>query len=299
MAAYERLVVPVDASDSAYNAALCGLRIAKATGAAVDAIHVVDPRRRRGRLLGGDGHAAILRDHGRKLLGDVERLAAEVGSEIETSVVEGVPHEAILGYAAERGSDLVVMGRRGEATVGRRLLGGVTDKVLRAGALPVLSVLADRGLDQDGLGYDRVLVPTDGSECAERAAAHGAALADLSGATVRVVSVADTGPSGGTLDVAGLGDEFAASVEDRSAAAIERMAAAIRAGTDRPVETELLYGTPNEALATYVDEADVDAVVMGAHGRSGLSRWMLGSVTERLLRTVDVSILVVPGAGTT
>jgi len=295
MVGYDRILVPVDGSDSAYNAAVHGLGVAGATGAAVHAIHVVDRRRRRSHLLGGEGHAAILREHGRKLLGDVERLAAEAGCDVETAVVEGAPHEAILATAAERDADLVVMGRRGEATVGQRLLGGVTDKVLRAGALPVLSVLADRGGEPCDVGYERVLVPTDGSDCAERAAAHGAALADLAGAAVHVVSVADTRSSGGTLDAAGQSEAFAASVEERSEEAIERLAAEIRGGTDRPVETELLRGTPNEALRAYVAEADVDAVVMGAHGRSGLSRWMLGSVTERLLRTVDVTILVVPG----
>ena len=295
MRAYDRIVVPVDGSDGAYNAAVHGLGIAKATGATVHAIHVVDRRRRRSHLLGGEGHAAILREHGRKLLGDVERLAAEAGCDVETAVVEGAPHEAVLATAAERDADLVVMGRRGEATVGQRLLGGVTDKVLRSGALPVLSVLADRGGEPCDVGYERVLVPTDGSDCAERAAAHGAALADLAGAEVHVVSVADVGPSGGTLDAAGVSEEFEASVRGWSEEAVERMTTSIRAATDRPVETAVLRGTPNESLREYVADEDVDAIVMGANGRSGLSRWMLGSVTERLLRTVDVTILVVPG----
>ena len=58
-------------------------------------------------------------------------------------------------------------------------------------------------------------------------------------------------------------------------------------------------GIPHRQIADYVREQDIDLVVMGSHGRSGVSRRLLGSVTERTLRSTDVPIMVVDYAGTT
>ena len=293
MGPYDRLVVPVDGSDAANQAAVQGMWLAGLTGAELHAVHVVDDGRP-GTLLGGTEREEILQEHGRKLLGDVERLAEGANVAATTALLSGTPYREILAYAGEHYCDLVVMGRRGHTTVGQQLIGGVTDKVLRAGDLPVLSVTGDGPSDPAEQSYERILVPTDGSECAEVAADHGAALAELTGASVHVVSVADVRAAGGLFDAGGVSEEFVRAVEARHEEAVERMASTVGEVVDRPVETAVVDGTPSEALRTYVAEHDVDAVVVGAHGRSGVRRWLIGSVTERLLRTVDVPLLVVP-----
>lgn len=283
MISYDRLLVPVDGSDASHTASRHALALAAATGAAVDVLHVVQGG---GTALAGVEHRSILEDRGRRLLGDVERLAAGVGGDVSTEIVEGTPYEAILAYARERGTYLVVMGRHGANTVGERLLGGVTEKVLRAGQLPVLTVWADDG--PTVVEADAVLLPTDGSGPAEVAGEHAASLAAVADATVHVVSVADVPAAG-----AGPG-ELASNVEARCADAVDRLAGDVGSATGLAVETAVLSGHPAAALGDYVGNHGVDAVVLGAHGRSGLPRWLLGSVTERLLRTVDVPVLVVP-----
>lgn len=296
MIRYDRLLVPVDGSDASHTAARYALALADATGAAVDVVHVVETSRG-GDALGGEEHARVLANRGETMLATVRELAEGTDVEVTTELLDGAPYRAILDRADETGAHLVAMGRHGAGSVGERLLGGVTEKVLRSGTVPVLTVRPD-GTDDRGLvDADRVLLPTDGSECAELAAEHAATVADLAGATMHVVSVADLDAAGGLFNAGGLSAEFVANVEDRCAEAADRMAGMVRSATGGEVETAVVRGRPAAALRDYVEANGIDAVVMGAHGRSGVERWMLGSVTERLLRTVDAPVLVVPGAG--
>lgn len=293
MITYDRILVPVDGSDGADAAVRHALALAEATGAAVDVVHVVEPGLGESPLDDPDSTSAR-RERGDALLADVEGAAADRGLEVTTALLAGTPHEAILEHAADRGSHLVVMGRHGAGTVGERLLGGVTEKVLRAGALPVLTAWATDG-DDTVADAGELLVPTDGSDCAEVAGEHATTMARVADATVHVVSVADVDAAAGVFDAGGVSEEFVRNVEARCREAVSRMAGDVQRAIDRPVERAVVRGRPGAALREYVEEAGVDLVVMGAHGRSGVSRWMLGSVTERLLRTTDVPLLVVPG----
>jgi nucleotide-binding universal stress UspA family protein len=139
--------------------------------------------------------------------------------------------------------------------------------------------------------YDAILVPTDGSETAERALDTAANLARTHDSALHVVSVvdlaahpdasmADTGPAYEALEEAGQRSL------DR---AVDRMEEA-GVGT---VEASLLSGEPASSIVASADERDVDLVVMGTHGRSGIGRLLLGSVTERVLRETTVPVLVV------
>jgi nucleotide-binding universal stress UspA family protein len=66
-----------------------------------------------------------------------------------------------------------------------------------------------------------------------------------------------------------------------------------RAGTDVDLRTEAIVGSPGNEIVDYVREHDVDQVVMGSHGRSGLSRLLLGSVAERVIRRSPATVTVV------
>lgn len=124
--------------------------------------------------------------------------------------------------------------------------------------------------------YDVVLFPTDGSEHATRALAHAVDLAGRHDATLDVLHVND-------------GDAHDA---DGEAVVADARTTAADAGVE--VNTAVLEGDPHEVIVDYLADRGVDAVVMATHGRRGLDRFLLGSVTEQLLRTVDVPVLVVP-----
>jgi nucleotide-binding universal stress UspA family protein len=137
--------------------------------------------------------------------------------------------------------------------------------------------------------YDRILVPTDGSECADAAATEAVDLAATFEAALHVVYVVDVAALPSTIDVGYVSE----ALEDAGEEAIERVRDRAAAAGVEDVETEVVYGTPHRSILQYADEADVDLIVMGTHGRSGLERYLLGSVTEKVVRTADAPVLTV------
>jgi nucleotide-binding universal stress UspA family protein len=137
--------------------------------------------------------------------------------------------------------------------------------------------------------YHDVLIPTDGSDAADAAVAHAIDHAVRYDATLHVLHVVDSvavppTPNGGRVLEA---------LEQQGRAAIERVAQrAGDAGVDT-VESAVASGPPHTAILDYVDEHGVDLVVMGTHGRRGLDRVLIGSVTERVVRLADVPVLTV------
>ncbi|MFC7141608.1 universal stress protein [Halosimplex aquaticum] len=136
--------------------------------------------------------------------------------------------------------------------------------------------------------YEDILVPTDGSAGAERAHDEAVDLAAEFGATVHslyVVDVSAIGPESGAVDLA---ESFEQMGEDTTDAAVAR---ARDAGVD--AVGSVTTGTPHRSILDYVDEEGIDLVVMGTHGRTGIERYLLGSVTEKVVRAADVPVLTV------
>ncbi|WP_135828311.1 universal stress protein [Halorussus halobius] len=139
--------------------------------------------------------------------------------------------------------------------------------------------------------YDTILVPTDGSDGAAAATANALDLAATYDATVHVLYVADVrmSPVSADMDDEAVADLVDESDADPTAPILDR---ADRA--DVPAVSAVRHGVPHEAIVAYADDRDVDLVVMGTHGRTGLDHALLGSVTERVVRTSDVPVLTVP-----
>ncbi|MGZ0747209.1 universal stress protein [Haloparvum sp. AD34] len=137
--------------------------------------------------------------------------------------------------------------------------------------------------------YDEILVPTDGSPAADAAIERAVDLADKYDARVHALYVVD-GAAYSTLEA---GSEIVIeALEAEGEEATERVA---EAATDAGVEatTTVTTGTAYRTIQDYVDDNDIDLIVMGTHGRQGLDRYLLGSVTERVVRTSDVPVMTV------
>ncbi|GGL59998.1 universal stress protein [Halocalculus aciditolerans] len=136
--------------------------------------------------------------------------------------------------------------------------------------------------------YDSVLVPTDGSAVADQAVEHAMHIAKQNDAELHVVHVVDPDAIPVSAN--------AGRVEDELTDAGERILEDVRdraVGKGLYVETELLLGTPHVEILDYVDDHEIDLVVMGTHGRGGVSRLLLGSTTERVVRSARVPVLTV------
>lgn len=291
---YDTILVPTDGSDHAIRAAEHGLTVARAFDATVHALNVIDLRAAGGPFdAGGLGaeFLARLEQQGESAVGDIEGLAHERGIDgIQTAVIRGHPSEAIREYANEHDADLLAMGTQGTGGVKRYITGSVTERVVRSAGRPVLTV-RDTDRSRSSEGYDEILVPTDGSEFATAAAEHAVAIARQYGARIHAVNVVDVPSLASTPTYTPPGDLVAALEQQGKAATDEIVTDARNAGLDGTADVR--EGSPSETLLEYAGEFDVDLIVMGTAGRTGLDRYLLGSTTERTIRDADVPVLAV------
>jgi nucleotide-binding universal stress UspA family protein len=290
---YDHIVIATDGSEAAEQAAARGLEFARRFDATVDVVHVIPGR---AVALAREAEAVRdLRERSDAVLQSVIALAAEHGQSVATERLEGKPAVELSEYAASTDASLLVVGRQGLTGLGRRLLGGVTEQVLHRCDVPVL---VDTGGDVADAGYERVLVPTDGSENAVRATPHGTAIGARYGATLHALSVVDVQSAGGAFSAGGLDAAFVERLEARGESAVEAVVSAVHDDVpDLSVETAVVrstsFGGVAPGITEYVEAHDIDLVVMGSHGRSNLGRQVLGSVASTLLRTLDVPVMVV------
>lgn len=137
--------------------------------------------------------------------------------------------------------------------------------------------------------YDRILVPTDGSEAMEVVVDHARQLAEKHDAQIHALYVADTASlSDLPMESSWEGVSSALREQGKQAiAAVEEMIG------DRAAESAIVNGSPSREIIEYVSENDCDVIVMGTHGRSGVNRLLLGSVAERVVRASPVPVLTI------
>jgi nucleotide-binding universal stress UspA family protein len=146
--------------------------------------------------------------------------------------------------------------------------------------------------------YEKILVPTDGSDTAENAVEHALDIAEKYGAEVHALYVVDTDSMSLTL-----GGEQLDRIEQGQFDEMEEVKAKADTATGYVADgaasrgldaiEHISAGKPHDQIANYAEHNDIDLVVMGSHGRSGVRRAILGSVTERTLRSTHVPVLVV------
>lgn len=136
----------------------------------------------------------------------------------------------------------------------------------------------------------RLLVPLDGSPQSKEALRY--AVETFPESEIVVVHVLN--PTAGTTDLEGIVADTASILNEQQQFG-DRLFDEAReiAGEDRIVETELLAGRAATEIIKYVDEQDIDGIVMGSHGRDGAARLLLGSVSETVVRRSPVPVTVV------
>ena len=148
--------------------------------------------------------------------------------------------------------------------------------------------------------YSNILIPTDGSEPAVQAAVHALNLAKWHNASVHVLYVVseppaepmdgagmfgDPGVTTRVVDVHPFLEELGTEVTDDLASFADEL--------DLEVATEVITGKPDDTICDFAEEHGIDLIVMGTHGRSGVDRILHGSVTEHVLRSTDIPLLVI------
>lgn len=276
------ILVPTDGSDQAERALAHGAELARRYGGTLHLLQVVDVVHL--------GRVSAVPEERDAATENLEALQSEYGGNglaVRTTVAEGAPDEEILAYTDEHEVDTVVMGTHGRTGLRRHVLGSIAEKVVRLSDVPVLTV--GHVGDGDWAPYDDVLVPTDGSEGAEAAVGRGVDIAATFDATLHSLSVVDTSALGIDVRSSSIMD----SLEERAKTALEHVSDLADAGGVEQSKGSVGYGNPYLTVLTYVEEHDIDLVVMGTHGRTGIDRYLLGSVAEKLVRTSPAPVMTV------
>lgn len=295
MASLESILIPTDGSDGAMVGARRGINLAAAAGADVVTLSVIDDREAEPSLSSDPERRTerqeLLEEQAQQAVDEVGALARRhLSGSVETAVEWGIPFDTIVDYAEQHDVDLIAMGTHGRSGLQRVLLGSVAEKVLRASSVPVLMVppaadTADIGVER----YENVLLPTDGSEGAEIATDWGITLASIHDAAVHAVYSIDANRFGGDVDRI----DIYGALERVGREAIESIREATRSA-DLSGTGTLGSGPATRVILSHADEHDVDLIVMGTHGRSGVERYLIGSVTEGVVRNASVPVCCVP-----
>ena len=205
----------------------------------------------------------------------VAEQARAAGLQVETLLRHGAdPYHEVVRAADEKHADIIVMGRRARSDLARMLVGDSTAKVIGLASCSVLVLPRDTRMPES-----RILVATDGSRLGDAAAFSAVKLAQMCRLPLTAVSVI---PSDS-------GDE---QRRDAQAALTRVQAAAREAGLQ--IETRVEAGRrPDEVILKIAQECGADLLVLGSHGRTGLSRLLMGSVSERVLGHAKCPVLVV------
>lgn len=281
---YDDILVPTDGSEPAERAGDDAIALADRFDASIHAIHVV-ARDEYPERVEAEATAELTR-HGEASVRAIADRAADAGVEATTAVIETAEpiHAEIGEYVTGNGIDLVVMGTHGRTGLDRLLLGSVAERTLRSVPVPVLTVHEDTEFDGE---FERVLAPTDGSDTANAAADHAIEFATATGAALHVVH---------SVDLASVPNEYGTgsimdALEESGRRAVDEVIERAEESGVRSVEASILTGTPARGIVDYATERDVDLIVMGTHGRSGLERYLLGSVTEKVVRLAEQPVL--------
>jgi nucleotide-binding universal stress UspA family protein len=274
---FQQIMVPLDGSELAERALPCAERLGVATGATLHLVHVVElappltwpfaPAYVPDSIY--DDLVAQEIQQAKAYLDKMRERVAAGGVHVRTEQMVGYAAATLLDYERDASIDLVVMCSHGRTGLARFALGSVAEHLLRHGAAPVLLVRPFG----DPVTLEHAVVPLDGSERAEealRVVDHLARCVVQEVTVLRVVGAAQEGPEAERYL-----EEVAGRLTQKHLACSRRVA----------------QGDPAE---TIIEVAGADKlVVMATRGRSGLMRWALGSVADRVAHGGAAAVLLV------
>jgi hypothetical protein len=266
----KKLLVCTDGSENSRAALAEALNLAKECGGQVYLLQVV--------VIIPEFEAAapdlmvVVGEEVSKQLEAVKAAAAETGVALETRMSRGISvSSTILEEAEKIQPDMILMGRYGRTGLARLLVGSVTARVI--GHSPFHVLVVPKGAT---ISFGRILIASDGSTYSQRAFTEALAMARRQESKIFGVSVAtEEGEIPGAEEIVQ-----------------QMLAAANEAGV--PLQGSVPQGQPaDDGIIQTALKNEVDLIVMGSHGRTGLKRLLMGSVTERVIGQAPCPVLVV------
>ncbi len=288
----KKVLFPTDFSRAANTALPHALTIAQKYKAEITILHVAtpysdDPNAPEYQQLGEGSFKEYIENS----LGEVSQAMGS-SQKVTTEVVREVsPATGILDFIEEKGIDLTVMGTHGHSALAQFFLGSVAERVVRHASCPVLTVAQDRKEYRNKPDYQNILVAFDFSEHSKLAAREASEMASQYGARIQVLHVVEQEVHPAfylkwkesiVRELPEIAKEATGSLRSvLGREGLENIDVHVEIG-DKKAHTEI-----NE----FSRANQVDLIVMGTHGLSGLDRMLLGSTTERVVRIASCPVL--------
>ena len=227
---------------------------------------------------------------------DLKGRAERRGIAVTTRVATGIPSEEVITAARAEDSDLIVVGTRGKTGLAHILLGSTAERVICGAPCPVLTVRMEQADAEDDGSLSRpvtlecILVPVDFSDCSLDALEYATVVAQQAKASLLLLHVLE--PVSYGLDFT-LGHSRTHHLEVSTWTKRLEELAASHQQSHVPVESRLRGGLPADSILDSAQTLPCDLIVMGTHGRRGISHALSGSVAEAVLRKARCPVIAV------
>lgn len=294
---FDHIVVPLDGSSLSEAALAYVAPLAGRIGSRVVLLHADDdpyedmfgmdvPVR------GGDARSSVS-----DYLQEVSGRLSSRGISCETHHEEGTPAAVILRYIEEHDPDLVAMSTHGRSGLRRMVVGSVTSTIIPRAQIPVLVVHPREGETISDTAFENLAVPLDMSSRSEEILPVATQLAETLGVDTTILTCVPS-PSqmyiGSVPEVYPYPDDLMEQAQQASDEYLSGLSDALSAGGNLSVKSETLEGSPADKIVEWAQEQENCLIAMCTQGRTGLGRWVLGSVTDAVIRNGNIPVLVVP-----
>lgn len=296
---YQRILVPLDGSATAEQALPYARLLSKGFKASIELLRVIDSPTADVVDL---EHSAIMDQLAETAKAQAEEYLANVagslrtgGLEVSTTILEGDSASSIVSQSEKERGTLVAISTHGRSGLTRWVMGSVSDKVLHATRAPMLIIRSEESAPSPDVNISGIIIPLDGSELAEQVLPHAVAVANALGLKATLLRVTPTaGDYFRYMDYPPADyEDLSKEVDDDAVKYLDNINRRVKLGGVSQTEERLIHGSAAFAITDFVKEVPNSLVAMTTHGRSGVGRWVLGSVADRVIRHSGGPVLVV------
>ncbi len=286
----KKILLPTDFSATANKAFYHAASLAELYGASITLLHILEDRR-----------GPLSLEHDPELLSKVQLEAkTELDDYAREHGYEGVPldtkvihshgaADVIIQEAAD--FDMIIMGRHGHRTLGKRLLGSVSQALMHETPIPLLNVRGDCHTVPQ-----RILVPVDFSDAGKPALDYALSIAEEAGAQLELLHVVEKQFVPGLYMP--IYNPILKSFPELEDALLQEMKGMVADSAMAPNTTcTVQQGNAASKIIDHAEASGADLVVLATHGLTGLDRFLIGSVAEKVMQSAECPVLLLPAFG--
>jgi nucleotide-binding universal stress UspA family protein len=280
---FENIIVPLDGSEKSKRILpyVRYLALKFRSNVHVLGIGVGSERRRVNRLL-------------EQYINNISSHLSTENVEANPAVIYGRPADKLLTHIQENNFDLIIMATHGRGGITRWWVGSVAERIISEALPPVLLIRSnhDEANGMEEVTFSNILTPLDGSDIGETALPHAEALASATGATIDLLHII---PPPGGVEAKLFGSELKKPVKAAHDSGENYLGDVAERLVKKGINTKykVTTGDPASIIIEHAIEHKSRLIAMSTHGRSGIARWILGSVADKVLQKTAVPMWLV------